>query len=438
MATNRIQEHEVLPGIFSPGKWNDAFAGKALFKWDFDPKSKRWCYLSYFRIGAEWIDRDKFLVVTPKSKMEEVDWAEMFRRCFETEEGCSDGFGQIYDIDLEAPPISDPTLQSVLTPLLVVHFLSAVKRVVRKGLKTGDISREENLAKVRGRIMLARNLRRNIISGHAHRALCRFSEMSVDIPENRLIKRALLFSERMCRKMAEQGQRGGSVLQSDARRFLSVFSEVGEFVISSEVFNVKRNKLFRAYDDAIRLAKMILRRYENSIDRVDADVHDVPPFWVDMSLLYEHYVLGKLRAAYGHKILYQAKVSTGYPDFLFKDISQPMILDTKYKPQYDDLGKPSTDDIRQLAGYARDRSVLRRLGMTERAVQDTSVVPCVIVYPRTEERLFGASSIDGAKTPKEQPMSESVDGFVDFYFMRMDLPRSSNERRHEGPTSLVE
>lgn len=426
MATNRIQEHEVLPGIFNPGKWNDAFAGKKLFKWDIDPKSKRWCYLSYFRIGAEWVDRDKFLVVTPKSKMEEVDWAEMFRRCFETEEGFSDGFGQIYDIDLQAPPISDPTLQSVLTPLLVVHFLSVVKRVVRKGLKRGDVSREENLTKIRGRIMLARNLRRNILTGHAHRAFCRFPEMSVDIPENRLIKRALLFSERLCRKMAEQGQRGGAELQSDARSLLSAFLEVGEFVVPSEVFNVKRNKLFRAYDDAIRLAKMILRRYENSIDRVDADVHDIPPFWVDMSLLYEHYVLGKLRAAYGQKILYQAKVSTGYPDFLFNDSLQPMILDTKYKPQYEGLGKPSTDDIRQLAGYARDRSVLRRLGIVERGKQDTSVVPCVIIYPKTEERLSGAFPIDGAKTPKEQLMSESVDGFVDFHFMRMDLPRVLN------------
>ena len=191
----------MLPEVFNPGEWNDAFSGKTLFKWDIDPESKRWCYLSYFRIGAEWIDRDNFLVVTPKTMMEDLDWAEMFQRCFATEEGFADGFGQIYGIDLDAAPIPDPTLQSVLTPLLVVHFLSAVKRVVSKGLKKGGVTREENLAKVRGRVVLASNLRRNIITGHAHRAFCRFSEMSVDIPENRLIKRALLFSERLCRRM---------------------------------------------------------------------------------------------------------------------------------------------------------------------------------------------------------------------------------------------
>ena len=38
-------------------------------------------------------------------------------------------------------------------------------------------------------------------------------------------------------------------------------------------------------------------------------------FWIDMSLLYEHYVLGALRKAYGPKILYQANVTTGKLDF---------------------------------------------------------------------------------------------------------------------------
>lgn len=412
-----------MPEAVNPGGWNDAFASKTLFKWDRDPLDMRWRYGSYFRIGAEWIDRDNSLVVTPKTMMEELDWAEMFQRCFSTEEGCADGFGEIYGIDLNAAPIPDPTLQSVLTPLLVVHFLSAVKRVVRRGLKQGAVAREENLSKVRGRILVARNFRKNLISGHANRAFCRFCEMSVDIPENRLIKRALAFSERLCRRMAKQGQQGGLSLRTTADRLLPVFSGVGDFVVPSEVFNVKRNKLFREYDDAIRLAKLILRRYENSIDKVDADVHDIPPFWIDMSLLYEHYVLGKLRAAYGRKILYQAKVATGYPDFLFKDPFQPMILDTKYKPQYDEAGKPCTDDIRQLAGYARDRSVLRKLGVVEKAAQDVAIIPCVIIYPGMGGEQSRESPIDGVKTPKEQ--ARVADGLVDFHFMRVALPRIS-------------
>lgn len=37
----------------------------------------------------------------------------------------------------------------------------------------------------------------------------------------------------------------------------------------------KRNKLYREYEEAVKLAKMILRRYDNSIDRASADEHAI-------------------------------------------------------------------------------------------------------------------------------------------------------------------
>ena len=77
-----------------------------------------------------------------------------------------------------------------------------------------------------------------------------------------------------------------------------------------------------------------------------------------MSLLYEHYVLGALRKAFGPKILYQANATTGKPDFLYVDEERPLILDTKYKRIYSE-GKFEKDDVRQLVGYARDRKTSR-------------------------------------------------------------------------------
>ena len=115
---------------------------------------------------------------------------------------------------------------------------------------------------------------------------------------------------------------------------LAAFTEVDDRVELWEVRRCKRNKLYREYEEAVKLAKMILRRYDNSIDRASAEEHALPAFWIDMSLLYEHYVLGALRKAYGPKILYQANVTTGKPDFLYVDEARPLILDTKYKPRY--------------------------------------------------------------------------------------------------------
>ena len=201
---------------------------------------------------------------------------------------------------------------------------------------------------------------------------------------------------------------------------LAAFAEVDDRVELWEVRRSKRNKLYREYEEAVKLAKMILRRYDNSIDRASAEEHAIPAFWIDMSLLYEHYVLGALRKAYGSKILYQANVTTGKPDFLYVDEERPLILDTKYKPKYD-AGRFDVEDIRQLAGYARDCKVLKKLGIQDAEEQDSAVVPCVIIYPETRDVDV---KFDGAHSPIDQVQLEvaPLGELVGFYRMSFPLP----------------
>ena len=413
------KEQELIPDALHPDVWSREYDNKKLIKWDRSWNDGRWGYWTNFRIGAEWLSSEQAIVVTPKRDMENIDWPAMFLRCFETEEGCEDGLGSIYGIDLESPQIDDTTLQSVLTPLMVVHFVLAVRRVVRRGLRCGPVVHEDDLPKVRGKINFVQNLRRNVIAGRADRVFCRYCENSVDTPENRLIKRALVFAQRMCRRMRSQGSRSSEELQARLAQCLVAFERVGEVVSSSEVLHPKRNKLYREYDAAVRLALLILRRYDNSVDRMEGVTNSIPPFWIDMSLLYEHYVLGLLREAYGDKIVYQAGVKTGYPDFLFVDPPASQILDTKYKPRYEG-GCPCTDDIRQLSAYARDRSLLRKLGMSV-ADQDCTIVPCVVIYPH-EKGSGPATRFDGCRTPMQQQKSRDVDELVEFSLLQVDLP----------------
>ena len=213
MEVHRIQEHDRLPECFRPDCWTDAFRNKNLFKWAVSSEGRRGEYSAYYRIGAEWVDDERALVVAPKVGMEEIDWPAMLMRCFDTEEGCADGLGKIYDIDFAVPPIRDATLQNILTPLLVVHFVGIVRRIVNRGLKRDYVQQEGNLSRVRGRIGFLQNFRRNIIVGRADLVFCRYSELSVNTCENRLIKRALLFAERIVGKMLDQGQRSAVVLQ---------------------------------------------------------------------------------------------------------------------------------------------------------------------------------------------------------------------------------
>ena len=100
------------------------------------------------------------------------------------------------------------------------------------------------------------------------------------------------------------------------------------------------------------LAKYIIKRYDYSMVSEKRDMTTkIPPFWVDMPLLFEHYIGGILAKSYPDDIIYQAKGKTGFPDFISK--TAQAILDTKYKPQLD-KNTPETDIIRQLAGYSRD------------------------------------------------------------------------------------
>lgn len=424
MEVHRIQEHDRLPECFRPDCWTEAFRDKNLFKWTVSPEERRGeCsayYRAYYRIGAEWVDDERALVVAPKVGMEEIDWPAMLMRCFDTEEGCADGLGKIYDIDFAMPPIRDATLQSILTPLLVVHFVGIVRRIVNRGLKRDYVQQKGDLSRVRGRIGFLQNFRRNIIIGRADRVFCRYSELSVNTCENRLIKRALLFAEQIVGRMLDQGQRSAVMLQGRLNGCLAAFAEVDDRVELWEVRRCKRNKLYREYEEAVNLAKMILRRYDNSIDRASAEEHAIPAFWIDMSLLYEHYVLGAMRKAYGSKIVYQANVTMGKPDFLYVDAECPLILDTKYKPRYG-AGMFDNEDIRQLAGYARDRKVLKRLGIPKTEEQDLAAVPCVIIYP--EVRGIGAK-FDGAHSPIDQVMLKvaPIGELVGFYRMGFSLP----------------
>ena len=120
------------------------------------------------------------------------------------------------------------------------------------------------------------------------------------------------------------------------------------------------------------------------------------------------------------QILYQANVTTGKPDFLYVDGERPLILDTKYKPRYG-TGTFDVDDIRQLAGYTRDRKVLKRLGIQEAGEQGSAVVPCVIIYP--EVRGVDVK-FDGAHSPIDQVRLEvaPIKELIEFYRMGFPLP----------------
>lgn len=339
-----IQEHEQLSI-----EQNDRYERLSLVRWDKPMDNSPWGYYASYMIGAEWIDEKEALVVTTKRGMEKIDFLTMFMTCF-TSDLSVEAFSEIYNIDSEAPTIYAPSLKGVLSPLIVLHFLGVVSRI--RSLKKSYVHYSENLKKVKGHIKVMKNERKNIAVKRFDRVFCDYNEYTTDIPENRLIKKALLFSKQILRPVIENHQSGTKV-NIMLSRALTMFENVSEDVQIREVRRMKGHKLFSEYNEAVRLAKLILQRYDYSISKTSKEEEYVSPFTLDMSLLYEHYVYGLLREAYGNRILYQCEGETGFPDFLYCSSGFRAILDTKYIPKYETA---SLDNyvIRQLSGYSRD------------------------------------------------------------------------------------
>ena len=349
---------------------------------------------SYY-IGASWLVKNELaIIVTPK--MKNIDFVTMFLEALEVDaKNESNYFAQCYGIQFDEPTIETDEQLNQLTPLLVLHFISLLERLVIRGLKKDYIVREENLkTKVKGRLLITKHLQKNVFQQRSDRVYCQYQEYTDDIPENRLLKKALLFADRIIDNYESlKVQSSYSEIQSRLLRLKDVLSHISDEIEFYQVQKLSINKLFKEYKEAIRVAKMLLRRFDYSISEASEEQHSTPPFWIDMARLYEMWVHSKLLQHAIHEIYFQEKGFYGRQVADYVIPIERLILDAKYKPDYANNNFVDIDDIRELSGNARDESLLPNL--------DESFSPrCIILYPgdydelkHEEETLFDSQGI---------------------------------------------
>lgn len=372
---------------------------------------------SYY-IGADWLTDNTAVIVTPK--MHDIDHISMFVTALKFAHSSS-YFAKFYGIDFTKPKIESEKLDGILTPLMLIHFLSVIQKLLEKGLKKGYVSRDENLhAKIKGKVMMSQQFCKNIANKRKDKVMCCYQEYSADIPENRLLKKALLFVKRSVGNMpALQAHKEFSSLNRMLNSSLAAFASVSDDIDIGSVRNVQKNKLFGNYGEAIRLAKMVLKRYDYSINNVEDEKNHVPPFWIDMARLYEVYVYSLLQAAYPGQIKFQVKghYKTAV-DFLKLD--EELIMDTKYKPHYESSNGGIIDDIREISGYARDEYILDELGVKYK----DAVPDCLIIYPKMEDCCRITAFHEGAQLI---PVSTQIQSFRKFHKICVPVPKLSRE-----------
>ena len=367
---------------------------------------------SYF-IGVDWIiEKEKAIYVEPKLNCTSTDQTDYLKMLFSAlkHSEVAKHTDDLFEIKWDKTTIEIEQHQDLLTPLLVVQYLRLVKEIVRKGLKKSYYKVENNLySKVKGKVLVSQTIKQNLVKNKPLQTYCSYDEFGLNGLENRLLKKALVFIQRYLPNIKNlQSEK----YTTEIFNYINpAFEFVSEEVNLHDIKHTKTNVFYKEYEEAIKLAKLILKRFGYNITNTQEQTIKTPPFWIDMSMLFELYVYGKLKERFtgSGEIVYHKRFNGLEPDFILKskDGKFKMVVDAKYKPRYD-IQNISIEDARQLSGYSRLDLIYKYLNKKEKKIID-----CLIIYSDQN------SNRDSFKDDFE---FSKVDNYVKFYKIGIALP----------------
>jgi len=350
-----------------------------------------------YYIGVDWIgDSGLSINVQPKLNTEdkEIDYLKILFEALQEPTNFKH-LKNLYTIDFKASLIEIEQHQDKLTPLLLLEFLQLLKQIVRKGLKKSYYKVTKNLnARVKGKVLVNATVKQNHTKHKMLYNVCQYEEFGYNSIENRILKKALLFTQ-----SALNNLKGTTIDFKHLFHYVNpAFQLVDANISIRELKNTKPNPLFKEYTQALKLAKIILKKYGYNISKTTETKIKTPPFWIDMTKLFELYVYKKLREIFPNKneVKHHYTTNSQELDYLInsKDKNIKMVVDAKYKNRYikGGIGK---DDARQISGYARLKSVYKELNITN----TREVIDCLIVYPNQNlnENFNFANQINNPK-----------------------------------------
>lgn len=360
----------------------------------------------YF-IGVDWVEPNTTaLYIAPKlNKQEkEIDFIAMLFSSLRHSEIAKE-INELFEVKWDDPVIEIEQKQDLLTPFLVVEFLALLKLIVRKGLKKSYYPVEKNLnSRVKGKIQVGKTIKHNLVQNKNLHTYCSYDEFGLDNKENRLLKKALSFVKRYLPKYTKLTN--NIELQNTFNFINPAFHSVSDVIELNEIKQSKKNAFYKEYEPAIRLAKLILKRFGYNISNTVKDKVQTPPFWIDMSKLFELYVLGLLKDRFQNQVQFQCRFNGNEIDYLLKD-NYNMVIDAKYKSIY--IHGMHNEDIRQLSGYARLEKVYEYLGIDKK-----NIIDCLIIYPDQDNGHDKLNDVD--------LKAVEIDHYFNIYKVGLKLP----------------
>lgn len=241
-------------------------------------------------------------------------------------------------------------LKSTKMPLLeifITMFLEELAVLVRKGIKSDYITKEENLAFLKGKLKVGEQIKKNSI--HKERFYVEYQEFLSDRAENRLIKTTLHYLYKKSHATKNQQR---------IREFLFVFDEISLCKdIKNDFLHVKPNRQMKEYEHILLWCKTFL--LENAFSPYKGD--DIAfALLFDMNLLFESYVGAYLKKKglhvslqdKGKHLVEEPRKFALKPDIVITKEDKIIIADTKWKiiKEEKDI---SQSDMYQLFAYGK-------------------------------------------------------------------------------------
>lgn len=383
-------------------------------------KEERYFLNTSYCIGVGWLDEKSAIYIAPKlnsknpkeeMNLVEVDYIKMLFVSLKYLEN-SNEMNDLFEIKWDKPEIEINQTQDLLTPLLVIQYLTLLQTIVRKGLKKSYYKVENNLnSRVKAKVLVGKTIKQNILKNKQLYTYCQYDEFGVNGLENRLLKKALVFVKRYLPTFDKINHND---FTTDLFNYITpAFENISEEVELNEIKNSKNNAFYKEYAEATRLAKLILKRFGYNISNVEKQTIFTPPFWIDMSKLFEYYVLGLLKKQYPKNgdVKFQVNCHNAHEiDFLLNSGDLKFVIDAKYKPKYKYKKNIDTEDFRQISGYARLKKVYDELKQNDYSKS----IDCLVIYPDLEIQKNDLSNliIDMNK----------IDKYIGFYKIGVSLP----------------
>ena len=249
--------------------------------------------------------------------------------------------------------LSVANLKSSKIPLFEIFismFLEELTVLVRNGIKSDYISKEENLKFLKGKLKISEQIKYNTI--HKERFFVQYEEFISNRVENRLIKTTLKFLYNKS-KLNKNQQR--------IREFLFVFDEIEiSHNIKTDFSKIKLNRQMKDYQQVLLWCKTFL--FENSFSPYKGN--DIAfALLFDMNLLFESFVYSYLKKSSNfqdiksqdrtHHLAYENGIGRFRlkPDIVIN--GGKIIADTKWKILSEDKAYNGVlqDDMYQLYAY---------------------------------------------------------------------------------------